>query len=274
MKKIILLLVALTLALSVSAKQKLFPELSAGSVLEEGLMNYLFQTVENTILGFQSPDEILGEWSCVDITLNCAVGGAIEDAGMYQTKTQTITFSKNVDVYEYETSGSIIGDFCYQSTDKSIAGEYSIVGNVFLKKPLTENGAAVVRAIEKSPMTKFSDNHFNVMLEHPAGFITCKKNNVPPDAPTALQATLNTPNVNLTWSGKGGEYGFYVYRRSFADLNVDISTLAFEKIGTTDGVTTQYTDSTCMGYCDYKITSFDSDGESVSSSNVERKRLE
>jgi hypothetical protein len=275
MKKIILIFITLILTASpVMAKKKLFPQLSAGSVLEEGLMNHLFQTVENTILGFQSPDDILGEWTCTDITLNCTVGGAIVDAGLYQTKTQTITFSKNGDDYEYDTTGSKISDFCYAPIDRVMHGVYTIYGNVFIKKPLTLNGSPTTPTLGKSPMVKFSETHFNFFLEHPAGFISCKKNNVPPDAPTALQATLATPNVNLTWSGVGGEDGFYVYRRKFADLNVDISKIVFEKIGTTDGVTAQYTDSTCTGYCDYKITSFDSDGESVSSSNVERVKIE
>lgn len=291
-----LLLICISTTLLGSTPKKLFPVVVDGGTIDADYLNQITKTVENDILGFQSPDELLGTWECKNITLECAqhVGtldsgiantglhdnGGLTDHGWYQTRTQTVVFSKDTsDVYRHASSENLLTG-CWDRTDLPITGRFTVMNNMilFINEKTTMNGedALLESSTQKGPfmysLVKMSDTQFNIQITI-SSIASCTKQNVPPDIPTALQVGLNTDSttdVKLTWSDNTTtETGFKVLRRT-----IDATSDAMEKIPdyevitTTGANTTEFIDKTCKGNCYYKIKAVNEHGEKEASSNV------
>ena len=281
MKKTIvfLLFICLSFAAMAGNKKKLFPKVKDGGTIDADFLNQVTTTIENKVLGFQIPDEILGQWECTNITIGCGndVGtfdGGIIDHGWYQTRTQILTFSQDQSGdFAYSTDEQqLLG--CRDDLNYSCSGHYSVLNNMFLYIQEAEGGT--VKPIPEGPfmypLDKFSDNSFNIQVSNSV-VISCQRLNVAPDFPTALEAVHDsTSDIMLTWSDNSiTEDGFNVYRRTIIDPTADIPD--YLMIQATDPDVNTHTDSDCVGDCYYKIRAFNTNGESAAS-NVVKMTIE
>jgi|GEM_PF-4882322 len=280
MKKIMVIIAVLFLCVSNvhAEKKRLFPVPYDGGIFDAAALEQIYHNIENRILGFQTSDELLGKWQCLNIYKRCSNYDQLnaEQRGLFYVYPLTLdlTYDDIEQTYNYYGSLSAI-DSCYSSDGNAGSGRFEVMNNLISLADVNiidPSGDITATVTTLSPiayqMIKYTDKRFDVIMTNTV--LSCEKLEVAPDFPTALNATESGGSVTLSWSDmSANESGFRVYRRILTDT-MDISTVPYTMIAETGPDINTYTDTDTSSDADhyYKVSSFNEFGESEFSNVV------
>ncbi|MCO4783298.1 MAG: fibronectin type III domain-containing protein [Candidatus Cloacimonetes bacterium] len=244
----------------------------AGDLISADMFNELFESLNNINNGFQSPDELLGQWKCEHVEINprCLSSGYYtqHDNSSYGTVTDIITFEKSgTNNYTFRSQNYMI-DCCMCETGNPTqdfprvqSGAYAVIANRLIFQANSPSVSKRLTNLQRTSQTQFT---WEVSNSSPVmHLLNCNKLNVTSKSPTSLDYSRVSSSVVLNWKDNSDdETGVYVTRKDSLEASYNnIATLSLDSTSYTD-VLSHY------GTYWYRVKSFNNSGVSEGSNVV------
>jgi hypothetical protein len=272
-KKVLLGAIAITMAvpLVVKATDAVPITFSQGDVLSAEVLNTLFSRL-NDATGEVKSDDLIGTWTVKQIvpfdgqpgngscrtSNSCNITGTTDSLdGMSRYRTDTVTFSKNGNVYSFTQSN--VASFVVGHTNTAESGTYSVIAETAIFKT-NAGGFQYYYAKKKSANQivlqdiKSGSNSFNMLI--------LTKQSQPPAPPTTLTATTSGTSVALTWKSQStDETGFKVQTKTTVAG-------AWTTLTTTAASVESFNAQGTAGNNWYRVLATNANGDSVTSNEI------
>jgi hypothetical protein len=270
MKKIGLLCASIFLASNAAQAVDSVPlQFKEGDVISAGVMNSLLGRLNDSQLGYSSPIELVGTWSCTLYTTpnpgpnqTCVSGfSVVGEGGIILSGSQDITFACSGGSCSWTASRFYPGS-CDTYYASWLTMPFDLTGNMIVSKRDTGGGSFVydVSRYQKRSPTEFV---WDISSTGPStNTSVCKKISTPPPPIDLLTATVTNKNVALNWVDQStNETGFKVQRKTETTAWATIATIAANSTSYADN---NLDDDTYF----YRVFSYNTYGDSISSSEV------
>ena len=186
-------------------------DLNPGDAISSDLFKEIFSRLSYTT-GL-TPDELDGTWSCTssNSTTSTNNGYVLNSDGVGVSMTQNVTFNKQSNDTFIVTYLNNLGQSAAQTGTNTCKGK--ILGKEFFMS-LAETGDCFNQGVAQ--MKKIAKQCFawDVKNGQTSGTTYCSKTNGSPYIPTDLTVTMNSGNVNLSWTAGTGATTYTVKVRS------------------------------------------------------------
>ena len=255
---------AVVLPLAIYAVETIPVTFSEGDVISAGVINSLFNRVNN-ISKLPVSTDFIGTWNCKETRsssagINGPGGNFIVDAsGLFGTRDNKYTFSAVTGT----NTLLLTTDNGFPLRSVSTPWTNITVAIAPRTRILTAN-AIPENVVDSWTITGMSSDVFEMSGVAQPNSATCYKANTPPAPADALQATVTGTTTVLTWTDQStDETGFKVQRKTSV-------TGAWTDLTTTAANAVAYTDSTVTtGTYWYRVLATNVNGDSMSSSEVQ-----
>lgn len=244
---------AMLIPLTLTADETIPIKFKEGDVISASVINTLLSRLNDVQKGFTANSDLNGSWSC---TTHSSVQNSdprcVEDGLLYK-KTGVMTFNSETDSWSYAGNGGADGPQSCGSFYSS--GTYEVRANrLILANDVWTN---------VYPLTRANPNVFRWDGAN-ASIIECSKMATPPEPVNDLTAVVSGNSVALTWTDQStDETGFIVQRKISAEgIWTDIAT-------TMENVNTYNNTSLINGTYWYRVIATNSNGDAISSSEVQ-----
>ena len=281
-KKITFLVIMLFLIgfQSIKAEETLPLDFKEGDILSAELMNTIIERINNSTKGFQSVDELVGTWSCVnyapaDGTYPGSWGTSDHPYSLITTTSpgyykadSSITFTKTGQQTVSISSTILLGGLETFVTGNPFSGPYNYVGvmvrgnSLFINKD-SDNGN-FLRWPTSVNFTKLSPRKMNMeaVMASSDAFSECTKANLPPIPAKGLLGTASGTSISLSWTDQSSdETGFKVQTKTSVSGSWSTTT-------TTAANATSASVTASSGNNWYRVLATNSNGDSIISNEI------
>ena len=281
-KKITFLVIMLFLIefQSIKAEETLPLDFKEGDILSAELMNTIIERINNSTKGFQSVDELVGTWSCVnyapaDGTYPGSWGTSDHPYSLITTTSpgyyeadSSITFTKTGQQTVSISSTILLGGLETFVTGSPFLGPYNYVGvmvrgNSLFTNKVSDN-ANFLRWPTSINFTKLSPRKMNMeaVMASSDAFSECTKANLPPIPAKGLLGTASGTSISLSWTDQSSdETGFKVQTKTSVSGSWSTTT-------TTAANATSASVTASSGNNWYRVLATNSNGDSITSNEI------
>ena len=265
---------------ALKAEDTLPLDFKEGDILSAELMNTIIERINNSTKGFQSVDELVGTWSCVnyapaDGTYPGSWGTSDHPYSLITTTSpgyyeadSSITFTKTGQQTVSISSTILLGGLETYVTGSPFLGPYNYVGvmvrgNSLFTNKVSDN-ANFLRWPTSINFTKLSPRKMNMeaVMASSDAFSECTKENLPPIPAKGLSGTASGTSVSLSWTDQSSdETGFKVQTKTSVSGSWSTTT-------TTAANATSASVTASSGNSWYRVLATNSNGDSITSNEI------
>jgi len=265
---------------ALKAEETLPLDFKEGDILSAELMNTIIERINNSTKGFQSVDELVGTWSCVnyapaDGTYPGSWGTSDHPYSLITTTSpgyykadSSITFTKTGQQTVSISSTILLGGLETFVTGSPFPGPYNYVGVMVRGNSLFTDKVSGDGNFLNWPtsinFTKLSPRKMNMeaVMASSDAFSECIKANLPPIPAKGLSGTASGTSVSLSWTDQSSdETGFKVQTKTSVSGSWSTAT-------TTAANATSASVTASSGNNWYRVLATNSNGDSITSNEI------